>query len=70
MPIKKAAKKPSAGLTKKQRSAVVKKAVAGKDIGKKGPGFKKIFNKAKKKYGAESARKIAAAGMWRSIKRK
>jgi hypothetical protein len=62
--------KPSAGLTKKQRSAVVKKAVAGKDIGKKGPGFKKIFDKAKKKYGAESARKIAAASMWRNIKRK
>lgn len=66
---RKATKKPSAGLTKKQRSSVVKKAVHGKDIGKKGRGFKKVFNKAKKKYGAESARRIAAASMWRAIKR-
>jgi hypothetical protein len=60
------AKKPSAGLTKKQKSAVAKKARAGKDIGKKGPGFAKM---AKAVGGGEKGQKIAAAAMWKSIKR-
>lgn len=60
------AKKPSAGLTKKQKSAVAKKARAGKDIGKKGPGFAKM---AKAAGGGEKGQKIAAASMWKSIKR-
>lgn len=35
--------KPSSGLTKKQKSSVVKKAKKGKDIGKKGKGFDKAI---------------------------
>jgi hypothetical protein len=58
--------KPSAGLTKKQKSDVAKKAKAGGDIGKKGKGFEKI---AKKAGGGEKGKKIAAAAMWKNIKR-
>jgi hypothetical protein len=58
--------KPSAGLTKKQKSDVAKKAKAGKDIGKKGKGFEKI---AKKAGGGEKGEKIAAAAMWKNVKR-
>lgn len=61
-------KKPSAGLSKKEKSAVVKKAKAGKDIGKKGKGFKDVVAKAKKS-GAEDPEAVAAAAMWRNIKR-
>jgi hypothetical protein len=57
---------PSTGLTKKQKSAVAKKARAGKDIGKKGPGFAKM---AKAAGGGEKGKKIAAAAMWKSVKR-
>lgn len=64
-------KKPSAGLTKKEKSDVVKKAHAGKDIGKKGPGFEKVAKAAEKKYGSkEAGEKVAAAAMWKNIKRK
>lgn len=56
--------KPSAGLTKKEKSAVVKKAVAGKDIGKKGKGFEKV-EKAAKKSGAKDPKAVAAAAMWK-----
>ena len=58
-------KKPSAGLTKKEKSAVVKKAKAGKDIGKKGKGFKKVEKKAKES-GAEDPKAVAAAAMWKA----
>lgn len=62
--------KPSAGLTKKQKSDVAKKAKAGKDIGKKGKGFEKIAAKAAKQYGSEEkGKKVAAAAMWKNIKR-
>jgi hypothetical protein len=62
--------KPSAGLTKKQKSTVVKKAKAGKDIGKKGKGFEKVAKKAAKTYGSkEKGEKVAAASMWKNIKR-
>ena len=65
-----AKKKPSAGLTKKQKSAVAKKAHTGKDIGKKGPGFEKVAKAAEKKYGSkEAGEKVAAAAMWKNIKR-
>lgn len=64
--VNEAKKKPSAGLTKKQKSDVAKKARAGKDIGKKGPGFEKV---AKAAGGGEKGKKIAAAAMWKSIKR-
>lgn len=61
-------KKPSAGLSKKKKSAVAKKARAGKDIGKKGKGFEKV-KKAAEKSGAEDPEAVAAAQMWKSIKR-
>ena len=69
--INEAKKKPSAGLTKKEKSAVAKKAHAGKDIGKKGPGFEKVAKAAEKKYGSkEAGQKVAAAAMWKGVKRK
>lgn len=61
------AKKPSAGLTKKEKSAVAKKAKAGKDIGKSGKGFEKVAKKAAKEYGSkEKGQKVAAAAMWKA----
>lgn len=59
---------PSAGLSAKEKSAVVKKAISGKDIGKKGKGFEKIVANAKK-YGAKDPEAVAAAAMWKNIKR-
>ena len=62
--------KPSAGLTHKQKSAVAKKAKAGKDIGHKGKGFEKVEKAAEKKYGSkEAGEKVAAAAMWKNVKR-
>ena len=64
------AKKPSAGLSKEKKSAVAKKAKAGKDIGHKGKGFKAVEKAAEKKYGSkEAGEKVAAAAMWKNIKR-
>lgn len=66
-----AKKKPSAGLTKKQKSTIAKKAAGGKDIGKKGKGFEKIAKKAAKKYGSkERGQAVAAAAMWKSQAKK
>ena len=59
---------PSAGLSKKQKSEVVKKAKAGKDIGKKGKGFEDVARKAKAS-GAKDPEAVAAAAMWKNIKR-
>ncbi len=59
---------PSAGLSSKQKSNVVKKAKAGEDIGKKGKGFKDVVAKAKAS-GAEDPEAVAAAAMWKNIKR-
>ena len=56
---------PSAGLSKEKKSAVVKKAKAGGDIGKPGKGFDKL---AKSAGGGEKGKKIAAAAMWKNIK--
>jgi uncharacterized protein YlzI (FlbEa/FlbD family) len=61
----KEAAKPSAGLSKAKKSAVVKDAKAGKDIGKPGKGFDKLANKA---GGGEKGQKIAAAAMWKNMK--
>jgi hypothetical protein len=62
--------KPSAGLSKKQKSAASKKAQAGKDMGKKGKEFDKIASKAAKKYGSkEAGERVAAAAMWKNMKR-
>ena len=55
--------KPSAGMTKKEKSATVKDAKAGKDIGKPGKSFDKV---AKKAGGGEKGEKIAAAAMWKN----
>lgn len=60
--------KPSAGLSKEKKSEVVKKAKKGGDIGKKGKGFEKIVKKAKES-GAEDPEAVAAAAMWKNIKR-
>jgi len=57
--------KPSAGLSKAKKSAVVKAAKAGKDIGKPGKTFDKT---AKAAGGGEKGKAIAAAAMWKNIK--
>jgi hypothetical protein len=67
--VQEAEKKPSAGLTKKKKSAVVKKAKAGKDIGKPGKKFKDIVAKAKKDPKVRDPEAVAAAAMWKNIKR-
>jgi len=58
--------KPSAGLSKKKKSQVAKKAQRGGDIGEPGKGFKEV---AKAAGGGEKGQKIAAAAMWKNIKR-
>jgi hypothetical protein len=69
--LEEAKKKPSAGMTKKEKSAVAKKAHAGKDIGKKGKGFEKVAKAAEKEYGSEEAgKKVAAAAMWKGEAKK
>ena len=60
--------KPSDGLSKEKKSEIVKKAKKGEDIGKKGKGFEKIVSKAKKS-GAKDPEAVAAAAMWKNIKR-
>jgi hypothetical protein len=57
--------KPSAGLSQAKKSAVVKDAKAGKDIGKPGKSFDKV---AKSAGGGEKGEKIAAAAMWKNMK--
>jgi len=62
--------KPSSGLSKEKKSDVVKKAKKGEDIGKKGKGFEKVADKAAKEYGSkEAGEKVAAAAMWKNMKR-
>lgn len=61
-------KKPSAGLTKKKKSAVSKKARKGGDIGHKGKGFRDVVANAKR-WGADDPQAVAAASMWKNIKR-
>jgi len=58
-------KKPSAGLNKAQKSAIVKKAKKGGDIGKKGKGFAAV-EKAAEKGGAKNPQAVAASAMWKS----
>lgn len=62
----KEAGKPSAGLSAAKKSATAKKAAAGGDIGKPGKSFDKL---AKSAGGGEKGEKIAAAAMWKNIKR-
>lgn len=62
--------KPSAGLSKAKKASTVKKAKAGGDIGKPGKGFAKVAAKAAKEYGSkEKGEKVAAAAMWKNIKK-
>ena len=62
--------KPSAGLSKKKKKQVAKKARKGGDIGKPGKGFEKVERAAKKSgKSPEAAEKIAAAAMWKNVKR-
>jgi hypothetical protein len=65
--VKKIDEAPSSGLSAKAKSTVVKKARAGKDIGKKGKGFAKV---AKAAGGGEKGKKIAAAAMWKQQAKK
>jgi len=62
-------KAPSAGLSKEEKSKIVKKAKKGEDIGKKGKGFKKV-EAAAREGGARDPEAVAAAAMWKSVKRK
>ena len=63
-------KKPSAGLSKDDKKAVVKKAKKGKDIGKKGKNFDKVAAKAAEEYGSkEAGERVAAAAMWKNMKK-
>lgn len=57
--------------TKAQRSAIAKKARAGKDLGKKGKMFDTIASKAAKKYGSmEAGKRVAGAVMYRNLTKK
>ena len=58
--------KPSAGMSKGAKSALVKKATSGGDIGKPGKSFDKVAAKA---GGGEKGKKIAAAAMWKNAAR-
>ena len=61
---------PSKGLTKKEKSRIVSSAKSGKDIGNPGKKFKEVAAKAAKQYGSEEAgKRVAAAAMWKNIKR-
>lgn len=61
--------KPSAGMSEKEKSELVKKAQKGEDIGKKGKGFEKV-KKAAEKSGAEDPEAVAAAAMWKQAAKK
>lgn len=62
--------KPSAGLSKEKKSEIVKSAKKGEDIGKPGKGFGDVAKSAAKQYGSkESGEKVAAAAMWKNVKR-
>lgn len=57
-------KKPSAGLSRKQKSSLMSKARKGKKVF--GGHFKDVEKKAAKEYGSkESGEKVAAAAMWK-----
>ena len=50
-------------------SEAAKKARAGEDLGKPGPGFANIVNKTKGKYGEAAAERIAGAAFQRKRKK-
>ncbi len=63
---KKASAKPSKGLSAETKSNVAKKARAGGDIGKPGKNFEEVAQEA---GGGEKGERIAAAALWRNVKR-
>jgi hypothetical protein len=69
LPVEEDYDKPSAGMTKKAKSDVVKKATAGKDIGKPGKGFEKV-QKSATKTGAKDPKAVAGAAMWKQQSKK
>lgn len=56
----------AAGLSKKKRSQIVRKARRGGDIGKRGKNFQKVVQRAKK-YGATNPEAVAASVMWGKV---
>lgn len=59
--------KPSAGLSKTQKSNIATKARHGEDIGKPGKGFDTVAKKAAQEYGSkEAGERVAAAAMWKN----
>ena len=59
---------PARGVSKKRRSVAMKRARAGKNVF--GGGFQKVAAKAARKYGsAEAGRRVAAAAMWKKLKK-
>ena len=52
------------------KSQAAKKAVAGKDMGKKGKNFSKIAAKAGKEYGSKEAGKRVAGAVFQKLRRK
>lgn len=64
-------KKPSSGMSKKEKSEVVRKAESGKDMGKKGKGFEEVAEKAAKEYGSkEAGERVAGAAFWKQQAKK
>jgi len=61
-------KRPSAGLTKKERSNVVKRAIRGKRISMGKTTFQDVEDKAFQTYGDHKvAKAIAAKVMWKGL---
>ncbi len=61
---------PAKDLSKEEKSDVVKAAKKGEDIGEKGKHFNDVAEKAAKKYGSkEAGERVAAAAMWKKIKK-
>lgn len=68
--VKRLLKKPSAGLSSRAKSNIVKRAKKGQDIGKKGKNFQAVAAKAAQHYGSMAAgQRVAATSMWRNMKR-
>jgi len=64
-------KHPSKGMSKKEKSELVKKAKKGEDIGKPGKRFKKVAAKAGDFYkDPEAGQRVAAASMWKQQAKK
>lgn len=51
------------------KSQAAKKAIAGKDMGKKGKSFNKIAEKASKEYGSMAAGKRVAGSIFQKMRK-